>query len=119
MLRLRTLGRKFWPLAKAYWQGEERWSARALLTLCISLNFGIVYVNVLLNRANGTLFNALQERRESGFYHALGTIFLLILLYVAVALLRYFLDQTLQLRWRRWLTDRLLSRWLAGKAFYR
>ncbi len=119
MLRLRTLGRKFWPLAKAYWQGEERWSARALLIACVGLNFGIVYVNVLLNRANGTLFNALQERRESGFYQALGTILLLILLYVAVALLRYFLDQTLQLRWRRWLTDRLLSRWLAGKAFYR
>jgi vitamin B12/bleomycin/antimicrobial peptide transport system ATP-binding/permease protein len=44
---------------------------------------------------------------------------LLILLYLAVALLRYFLNQTLQLRWRRWLTDQFLSRWLADRTFYR
>ena len=41
------------------------------------------------------------------------------LLYLVVAVLRVYLDQTLQLRWRRWLTDQYLTRWLADHTFYR
>jgi len=33
--------------------------------------------------------------------------------------LRVYLDQTLQLRWRRWLTDEYVTRWLADRTFYR
>jgi ABC-type uncharacterized transport system fused permease/ATPase subunit len=32
---------------------------------------------------------------------------------------RVFLNQTLQLRWRRWLTDQFLTHWLADRIFYR
>jgi len=65
------------------------------------------------------MYNGLQAREAAAFYGAFGTIVLLILAYLAVALLRYYLNLTLQLRWRRWLTDRYLSRWLADRAFYR
>jgi hypothetical protein len=40
-------------------------------------------------------------------------------LYLAVAVLRVYLDQTLQLRWRRWLTDQYVTRWLTDRTFYR
>src|SRR6266403_2151439 len=43
----------------------------------------------------------------------------LLLLYLVVAVLRVYLDQTLQLRWRRWLTDQYVTRWLANRTFYR
>lgn len=119
MKRLALLGRNVWVLAKGYWGSEERWSARALLAAIIGLNLGMVYVSVLLNGANGAVFNALQAKDAAAFYSAFGTIILLILVYLAVALLRYFLNQTLQLRWRRWLTDQYLTRWLANRTFYR
>jgi putative ATP-binding cassette transporter len=85
----------------------------------IGLNLGLVGVNVLQNQANGALFNALQQRNAPGFYRAFITVILLILLYLAVAVLRVYLDQTLQLRWRRWLTDQYVTQWLADRAFYR
>ncbi len=119
MRRLATLGRDVWSLARGYWGSEERWSARILLAAIIALNLGMVYVSVLLNTARGTMYNGLQARDAAAFYSAFGTIVLLILAYLAVALLRYYLNLTLQLRWRRWLTDRYLSRWLADRAFYR
>jgi putative ATP-binding cassette transporter len=119
MRRLTTLGRNVWFLARGYWSSEERWSARLLLAAIIALNLGMVYVSVLLNTARGTMYNGLQARDAAAFYSAFGTIVVLILAYLAVALLRYNLNLTLQLRWRRWLTDRYLSRWLADRAFYR
>jgi vitamin B12/bleomycin/antimicrobial peptide transport system ATP-binding/permease protein len=119
MKRFARLGRNVWALARGYWWSEERWSARALLAAVIALNLGMVWVSVQLNGANGVMYNALQAKEAGAFYSAFGTIIELILAYLAVALLRYFLNQTLQLRWRRWLTDQYLTRWLADRTFYR
>jgi putative ATP-binding cassette transporter len=119
MTRLRQLGRDVWVLTKGYWGSEERWSAWPLLTAVIGLNLGLVGVNVLQNQANGALFTALAQRDAPGFYRAFVIVVLLIVFYLAVAVLRVYLDQTLQLRWRRWLTDQYLTRWLADRTFYR
>jgi putative ATP-binding cassette transporter len=119
MRRFARLGRNVWVLAKGYWSSEERWLASGLLAAVIALNLGLVYANVLINTAYGAFGNALQEKNAGAFYSAFGTIVLLILLYLAVWILRYFLNQILQLRWRRWLTDQYLTRWLANRTFYR
>jgi vitamin B12/bleomycin/antimicrobial peptide transport system ATP-binding/permease protein len=119
MTRLRQLACDVWILTKRYWGSEERWSARVLLTSIIGLNFGLVGVNVLQNQANGALFTALQKQNAPDFYRAFVIVILLILLYLAVSVLRVYLDQTLQLRWRRWLTDQYVTCWLADRVFYR
>lgn len=119
MTKLGLLGHDVWALVKNYWVSEERWSAWALLGANVGLTLGAVYISVLLNTANGTLFTALQKLDGAGFYRAFGIILLLIMLYLAVVLPRSFLNQMLQLRWRRWLTDQYLSHWLADRVFYR
>jgi vitamin B12/bleomycin/antimicrobial peptide transport system ATP-binding/permease protein len=119
MTKLRQLAGDVWILTKGYWGSEERWSARVLLTSIIGLNLSLVGVNVLQNEANGALFTALQQQNAPGFYRAFVIVVFLILLYLAVAVLRVYLDQTLQLRWRRWLTDQYVTRWLADRVFYR
>src|SRR6202049_3345503 len=119
MTRLRQLAGDVWILAKGYWRSEERWSARVLLTSIIGLNLGLVGVNVLQSPANGALFPALQQRNAPVFYRAFVIVIVLILLYLVVAVLRVYLDQTLQLRWRRWLPDSYVTRWLASRTFYR
>ena len=119
MAGLRQFAGDVWVLTKGYWGSEERWSARVLLTVVIGLNLSLVGINVLQNQANGALFTALQQRNTAGFYRAFVIVVLLILFYLTVAVLRVYLDQTLQLRWRRWLTDQYLTRWLANRTFYR
>src|SRR2546428_622249 len=105
MTRVGRLACGVWGLTKGYLGSEGRWSARILLTSVVGLNLGLVGVNVLQNQANGALFTALQQQDAPGFYRAFVFVVLLIVLYLAVAVLRVYLDQTLQLRWRRWLTD--------------
>jgi len=119
MTKLELLGHDVWALVKNYWVSEERWSAWALLGANVGLTLGAVYISVLMNTANGTLYTALQKLDGPGFYRAFGTILLLIAIYLAVVLPKVFLNQTLQLRWRRWVTDQYLTHWLADRVFYR
>ena len=119
MTKLSVLGRDIWALTRGYWASEERASAWGLLGAVVGLNLGLVYVNFRQNLAMGTVFNALQKFDGGEFYFAFAILMLLILAYLVLAVLRVFLDQTLQLRWRRWLTDQYLAHWLAHQTFYR
>ena len=87
-----------------------------LLTVIIGLNLSLVGVNLLQNLANGALFTALQQQNAPAFYRTFVIVILLILLYLPVAVVRIYLDQTLQLRWRRWLTDQYVTRQLTRSA---
>ena len=111
--------RNLWDLTKAYWLSDERWSAWAFLVAITLANVGLVGINLMQNMATGAVFTALQERDASQFYWALGGLMLTILFYMIVAVARLLLDQTFQLRWRRWMTDRFLTDWLGNRTFYR
>ena len=119
MAGLKRFACDVWILTNGYWRSEERWSARVLLASIIGLSLGLVGVSLLQNLATGALFTALQQHNAPHFYRALMVVVLLILLHIAVAVLRAYLDQVLQLRWRRWLTDQYVTRWLANRIFYR
>ena len=102
-----------------YWLSEERWSARGLLLAVIALNLGIVCINVLLNKWNNTFYDALQARNYTIFLHQLIRFSWLAGLFIVFAVYQFYLNQMLQIRWRRWLTERYLHGWLTDAAYYR
>jgi len=106
-------------MAVPYWRSEDRWAARALLLVVVMLNLGIVYLNVLLNQWNNAFYNALQDKNYAVFLHQLVRFSWLAVLFIIVAVYQLYLNQMLQIRWRRWLTGRYLQAWLAGGAYYR
>jgi len=112
-------GHGLWYLTKAYWLGPERLSAWAFIIVIIAANLSLVGINLFQNIATGGVFTALQKSDAHQFYRALGGLMLAIFAYMAVAVARLYLQQVFQLRWRRWLTDHYLKRWLANRAFYR
>jgi putative ATP-binding cassette transporter len=67
MMRIQQFGHDVWTLVKGYWGSEERWAAWALVTATIGLDLGYVSINVLLNQANGTVFDALQQYDTASF----------------------------------------------------
>lgn len=111
--------RSLWDLTRAYWGSDERWSAWAFLLAIIALNLSLVGINLLQNVATGAVFTALQDRDAGQFYWSLGGLMLAIFSYLFVAVGRLLLDQTFQLRWRRWLTNQYIGEWLANRTFYR
>jgi putative ATP-binding cassette transporter len=119
MTGLRRLLREAWAIAWPYWFSEDRWAARGLLLVVVLLNLGIVYINVLLNQWNNTFYNALQDKDYTVFIHQIIRFSWLAGLYIAVAVYQLYLNQMLQIRWRRWLTERYLGAWLTDGAYYR
>src|ERR1700736_122829 len=119
MARLHRLLREAWAMAAPYWRSEDRWVARGLLVVVVALNLGIVYLNVLLNQWNNGFYNALQDKNYAVFVHQLVRFSWLAGLYIIVAVYQLYLNQMLQIRWRRWLTERYLPAWRADTAYYR
>lgn len=131
MRRIRTMLREAWRLASPYYgrQSEERWSARITLASIIGLGFVLVYMTVVLNRWNGRFYDSLQAKDFKAFINLLlfwtsdNDGFMpgfvpIVSLYVPLAILRQYLEQFLSIRWRRWMTNRLLDTWLTDRAYY-
>ena len=109
----------FWRLAKPYWYSKDRWPARGLLVAIIVLNLLLVWVNVRLNTWNGDFYNSLQDKRFDDFKRLLLEFTGWAFLYIVVVVYQLYLTQMLQMRWRRWLTEVYMDRWLAKAAHYR
>lgn len=108
-----------WRLTKPYWSSEEKWAARGLLAAIVVLNLAAVFMEVWFTQINADIFNALQDKDENGFIQALLVFGGLALVFIAVAVYRLYLNQMLQIRWRRWLTERYLGDWLENQTYYR
>ena len=108
-----------WSLAKPYWSSEDRWAAWGLLGVVVAMNLGLVFIDVLINRWSNVFYNSLQDKNYDVFIQQLLRFTWLAGLYIVVAVYQLYLNQMLQIRWRRWLTDRYLNAWLADRAYYR
>src|SRR5689334_10186812 len=119
MQKTKAFLRDFWVLARPYWFSEERRSARLLLAAVIALNLAIVFINVELNQWQNAFYNTLQDRDQAEFARQLGKFCWLAAAYILMAVYAFYLRQLLQIRWRRWLTERYLNEWLDGRMYYR
>ena len=114
----RNISRTAWRLAQCYWTSEEKWSAWALLLGVIGLSLGNVYISVRINAWNNAFYNALQAFNSGELFRQLGTFCVLVAFAIAMSVYALYLNQMLQIRWRRWLTRRYLGAWLADHAYY-
>ena len=108
-----------WRIASPYFYSEDRWPGRILLAAVIAIELSIVGINVLLNSWNNTFYNALQDKDWNAFVYQLGYFSVLATIYILLAVYQLYLNQWLQIRWRRWLTRAYLDHWLAGANHYR
>ena len=116
--RTRFLG-AFWRLAGPYWWSEDKWAGRGLLAVVVALNLGLVALNVRFNTWNNDFYNTLQTLDQDEFYKQLGIFSGLAAAFIVIAVYQLYLNQMLQIRWRRWLTERYLATWLGEDRFYR
>lgn len=131
MHAIRAFLTDIWRLSRPYFRSEEKWSAWVLLLAVIGLNLSMVGMNVVLNFWNRLFFNSLQNKDYKAFLellftyrHTAGGWIMpgfcgVVAVYIVVAVYATYLNQWLQIRWRRWLTSRFLDQWLADRAYYR
>jgi putative ATP-binding cassette transporter len=108
-----------WRIANPYFRSEDRWPARLLLAGLVAIELSVVGINVLLNAWNNDFYNALQDKNWDAFVYQLGYFCVLAGLFIILQVYQLYLNQWLQIRWRRWLTQHYLDKWLGGANHYR
>ena len=108
-----------WRIAAPYFRSEDKWAGGGLLAAVIALELGAVFLTVLFNRWNNVFYNALQERNQAVFTYQIAYFCVLATFWVALKVYQLYLNQWLQIRWRRWMTARYLGGWLHNANHYR
>lgn len=108
----------FCRYAGGYWRGasaSQAWLLTIGLGICLTLSTA---VTVALNHWNRWFFDALEKKDVAALWPLLGWMAAIIAVMAAVGVGIVLTRETLQVRWRAWLIDRLLGQWLGQRRFY-
>jgi putative ATP-binding cassette transporter len=131
--------RDLWALLHPYWGAQEQisitpslWGFRLttfrvrekviawiLLIGVVALTLAMVYMEVLFNHWNNAFYNSLQDKDKAAFFRLMGRFGILATVYIILYIYNVYLNQWLQIRWRRWMTENYLNDWLRNRIYYR
>jgi putative ATP-binding cassette transporter len=117
--RYTVWGRQFRKITWDYFNPAHSWLPFAWLAVIIFMTLFSVRMNVLFSFWYNGFYSAMQKLDAKAFWFMLLVFSILATVHVARALLNYYLQQAFMIRWRMWLTNRLIERWLGHQAYYR
>ncbi|HEX7852487.1 MAG TPA: ABC transporter ATP-binding protein/permease, partial [Sphingobium sp.] len=98
----RSGGRLAWPLGIGL---------IALIVLQITFQYGI-------NVWNRSIFDAIEKKDSAKVFYLTGVFFPLAIGTIAIGVVQVFARMNIQRRWRAWLTNSVVSRWLTSGRYY-
>jgi vitamin B12/bleomycin/antimicrobial peptide transport system ATP-binding/permease protein len=116
-IRVSALAR-FRGLAGRYWFEEKARQAWFLTIGVVALVLISLAVQIGINRWNRFFFDALDRRDGASLYQGVALLVMLALAAAAAAVSLVHVRMRLQVRWRQWVTRRLIGEWLADRRFY-
>ncbi|MET0220464.1 MAG: SbmA/BacA-like family transporter, partial [Tardiphaga sp.] len=109
---------RFWISARGFWgkAGDKfAWAFSIGLLALIVTNVGFQYGITVWNRA---IFDAIEKRDSATVFHLTAVFFPLALGSVALGVTQVFARMSIQRRWRAWLTNSVVTRWLTSGRYY-
>jgi len=108
-----------WRLSVPYFRSDDRWPGRVLLASVIAIELSLVAIQVILNQWYNRFYNTLQDHDWNAFVSAILFFCGIAAVYTVLAVYQLYLNQWLQIRWRRWMTQTYLRQWLQSANHYR
>ena len=108
-----------WRLSLPYFRSDDRWAGRILLGAVIAIELSLVALQVILNQWYNRFYNTLQDHNWNAFVSAILFFCALAAAYTVLVVYQNYLNQWLQIRWRRWMTQTYLRQWLNSANHYR
>lgn len=109
---------RIWPLPA--FRPLERRLAAAMVVFLVLINQAEVGILVRLSFFSRDWFNAIQTKNEKAFWYQLFAVFLVwAFLYIGSLVSEFVVQSTLVIRWRHWLTNHYINRWLDNHTHYR
>ncbi|MBQ4125123.1 MAG: hypothetical protein II595_04115, partial [Desulfovibrio sp.] len=112
----------FWHLFTGFWTSESKWHASGMLALLVVLCVAKVYCVWKIPQWYGQFGSLIQSNSANAlarFIPSLQDLALLLGCFALVDGARGYVQQQLRLRWRVWMTNRFLTRWMSNRAYYR
>ena len=110
--------RRFWRSAAGFWGkngNRSAWPLSGAVFLIVVLNLAGLYAMNVWNRG---IFDALDKRNAQRVLELAVIYFPLLAASVFLAVMQIYVRMTVQRRWRAWLNDHLIGRWLANGRYY-
>jgi putative ATP-binding cassette transporter len=112
-------GRQVRRLAWPYFSPRRSAKPFAWLALIVLLTLFSVRMNVLFSYWYNGFYSAMQALDAQAFWFMLAVFCVLAAVHVARELFAFYLRQAFLIRWRGWLTQALMGRWLERQIYYR
>ncbi|GAB2641986.1 ABC transporter ATP-binding protein/permease [Prescottella soli] len=133
LVRYTRWGRQFWSISGSYFTGRDSWRVWLPVAAMLFLTVMGVRLTILLSYQGNEMYTALQYAAQafsggddaalsdakSTFWRSIVVFSVLATIHVLRSLLDYYVGQAFVIRWRIWLTDRVTTDWLGGRAYYR
>jgi vitamin B12/bleomycin/antimicrobial peptide transport system ATP-binding/permease protein len=109
---------RVWPFAPRAML--ERNVAICMVVFLVLVNQAQVGFSLRISFINRDMFNAFQAYEAETFWTLLLVTFpIWVFIYIGSAVIEILVESMLMIRWRRWLTDHYVGRWLNGNTHYR
>jgi ABC-type uncharacterized transport system fused permease/ATPase subunit len=109
---------RFWISARGFWgkAGDKlAWAFSIALLLLILTNVGFQYGINVWNRA---IFDAIEKRDGAAVWYLTGVFFPMAIGSVLLGVAQVYTRMGIQRRWRAWLTNAVVTRWLTSGRYY-
>jgi len=119
LARFTVWGRQFWRLTSAYFKPSHSKLPLLWLVLIVFMTLFAVRMNVLFSFWYNDFYSAMQRLDASKFWFSVVVFAVLATIHVVRAMLNLYLNKAFQIRWRVWLTEVLIERWMQNQTYYR
>jgi vitamin B12/bleomycin/antimicrobial peptide transport system ATP-binding/permease protein len=117
--RQKSLVRHFWHSARGFWSAPKSWKVAWLMTaMLILLVLGQLFFQYQLNLWNKAIFDALEKKDSATVLNQAMLFVPLAAGSIAVAVAVVYARMRMQRRWRAWLTEHTITRWLNKGRYY-
>jgi len=116
---LRTTGRHFLMLTKAFFASERRRKARGFLISLLALSLSVGAVQILMSYAGRDFMTAITEKDTDSYWTTLGKYLATFLLAIPIGVYIRWLEERLALLWREWMAQHLMKRYFNNRAYFR
>ncbi|NLS12006.1 ABC transporter ATP-binding protein/permease [Vibrio sp. SM6] len=110
--------KQFLRLVIPYWCSRASLFSWIIFIATVATTLGLVQVTVELNHWNKAFFDALANFNGELIYQLLVEFIVLVAIIVVMRVYAKWLQQWVEIRWRSWMTERLVTRWMSGHNFY-
>ncbi len=102
-----------------FWKSEQKLKAWSMLLIVLICNILVVYAYVELNKLNGHMYNALENKDLQAFLKQIYKFTLMVSAVIIIMNINSYFNSILGFTWRKWLTDNLTQKWMKNSNFYR